>query len=424
MRKRLLLPLIIVCLLLPYVAAAQAGVGITLLVETGVTEDGRPICRAASLNDPGAKELYSHLKDDPRIQRAVEAYERVQIEKRDLLIDELRTAGLVQDELDVIKANTPIHPAYFVIDSTGQVNSSSVHGFEMVTRAGGRTSMENVPLVHVAVNSPTMQSKDLTRQARSLTHELGHCMMGVLYDGADDFPPTRYLGQPHWRGKVTDPGLALIEGWAEFCGPYFSEDQSKIIPIDAGDYSFNEDTGELKSYEEMVATEGVVASVFWDMMKSGSGISDPWQKIALIFHKHKPGSLADFERAFLTEYPKDARSFYEIMCRNTFMANISPAAASKYDDFIEGHISRADYVAWLKSIREESWASYRDSFTTRPAVASEAVYEWKYSIPEGGAVYTITPDTQQHRRGRETGGYERYLEYLDRAYRKRGTKIP
>ena len=414
------LPLIIVCLLFQSgLYAARADSGIVLLIETGVTDDGRPICREASSDNPGAQELLNYLESDPRIRKAAEAYTRMQIEKRDRLLEELRAAGLSEEEVAIVKDNTPIHPSYFAIDRTGQVNSSSIRGFDLTDGSGGHKTMDNVSLVHVAVNSPTMLSKNLTDRSRSLTHELGHCMMGTLYDGEENFPKSNFLGKPHWRGKVTDPGLALIEGWAEFIGPYFSGDQSKIIPIDAGDYSFNEDTGDLKSYDEMIATEGVVASIFWDMMKSDSGISDPWKKVGLVFQKHRPGSMADFERSFLAEYPDDARAVFDIMSRNTFMANISSEAAARYRDFMEGRISRDEYVAWLKEVREESWNSYQEQFASRRTTASEATYEWNFAVPETGAVYTDSVSPSSLDSETRTGGYEQYTEYLNRAFKKR-----
>jgi len=414
-----------VVLLTLIVVLAQAGycpvLGVSapsefvILMEIGKSDSGQPICREVSLDDPAAADLYGFIKGDPGIQNAVDTFHRVQVEKQERDLQELRAAGLSEEEIAVVRNSTPIHPAYFVIDSTGEVNSASVRGFELADGRGDRQPMPDVPLVHVAVNSPTMQSGNITRQVRSLAHELGHCMMGVLYEGAENFPQSDYLGKSHWRGKVTAPGLAMIEGWAEFTGPYFSGDESKIVSIDAGDFAFNEDSGELKSHSEMMATEGVIASIFWDMMKSDSGLQDPWIKIGTVFQKHRPETMEDFERAFLTEYPADAEAMYDIMCRNTFMASVSGEAAQKYRDFMEGRISRAEYVAWLKDAKESGWQEYQGRYVTRRAPTTP--YDWKVGTirtRDGREKYDTT--IIQDGADVKSGGYEMYLEMLNKNF--------
>jgi len=357
--KRLRVKFYILCLILLIANSVFAIPGDIVFVRTTDKPDVYVVC---SENDPLYRKAQAKVAADQRILLAVYNYKRVQSEIGLNLFNKLKKQGLSKKELKILAKKFETKPIYFCVSPSTGGNSMMTGNFTVVSKdVSGkrrRVKVSNGSVITLAMNGDTMKGPqgDIVR---SITHELGHAVMAVAYGGTRNFPKSRFLGKPHWHGKITDRGLAIIEGWAEFNGAYFCNEPWVTQPVDTGKFAAKA-PHTLKTYNEMMNTEGVNASIFFDIGKGTSGIKKGYRKMVKVFEEYRPKSMDEFVIAFSKMYPQDAAGIYKIFFLNTFGACVDEREATRmYRKFSRGQISEAEYLVWLNKTMQKGWIKFR-----------------------------------------------------------------
>ena len=127
----------------------------------------------------------------------------------------------------------------------------------------GAIEHELSPKVVINRNDPLFTGTDTGLQVQTIVHETGHGVMSQLY-GYDSLPETDWLGKAHAGGTVSDEQLAMIEGWAEFTGAFFTGDYTIANDPDNAladnRYAYKDiyTRTEVRTASEMKKTEGWV----------------------------------------------------------------------------------------------------------------------------------------------------------------------
>lgn len=158
------------------------------------------------------------------------------------------------------------------------------------------------------INIPAGREWDRT----AIFHEYGHSVMTALYGyNAQNLPKDNYQGE-HYIYTVSDLGLAMKEGWAEFFESLIDDNAFNVTAY------INKSSPNIESNRWWTGTpdgkgdnirgeivEGSVASVFWDIVDTTKsidethGIDDDEMELMLadlfsFMMKYKPLSIIDF----------------------------------------------------------------------------------------------------------------------------------
>lgn len=128
----------------------------------------------------------------------------------------------------------------------------------------------------------------------SISHEVGHAIMGELY-GRGNLP--RGGGGRHTLQSITNPGMAWIEGFAQFY---------------ASSVGANDDPDRLifdRNPRDALRSEGLVARVLIDMDKKYGSRED----IFAVMAETKPQNFADFLEAYIHKFPDRAEEVMRIL---------------------------------------------------------------------------------------------------------------
>ena len=280
-----------------------------------------PVFRTADSSDPWAKKLYDSIQSDPKLQEVLQLYRAAQDRSNRSYAERLRKEG--KSEADVEKALAArATPIYFILKdgkATPRMDSGSAF---IQTWKNGRidTDFQYVcPKVTIfseweGFRSP--KDKPFTDSERRdfanlVAHETSHAVMketyGYIPKGVNPFAA---IG--HWEGKETTQQLAFTEGYAEFMGAWYSGSDD----FSAGRYSKDEVSGMPKTAAENRRTEGVAASIFWDIAKGEGGIASGMVKIHQVLAARKPWTIEGFAKGFKELFPGDARAIDRIMRQN------------------------------------------------------------------------------------------------------------
>lgn len=196
-------------------------------------------------------------------------------------------------------------------------------------------------------------------------HENAHAIMFDMYGAfMDRVQKVSNIG--HDSAMISDGGLAYMEGWAEAfealygpANPLLSlkpEEREKYRiseflfgrqdPIRRQRYIWafqKEKTGLLKTGQQILHTEGVLAGVFYDILTSRA-IKDPFAKSLAVMYLAKPADMAQFMLAWAQMDPEDKRVLFRIFLENTNYATASNECRKLYYDY---------YQAKLKYVKKE-----------------------------------------------------------------------
>lgn len=191
-----------------------------------------------------------------------------------------------------------------------------------------------------------------------LCHELAHSIMFDMY-GKRFTLIQRVSTNGHDAPIITDKGLAYIEGWAEAfeaiyggANPHFKEKDRKKYniseflftrqdPIRRERYiwekPFGKKTGILKNGSQMMATEGVIASLFYDILTSRA-INAAFEKCVTTMLLYTPLNFEEFINKYLTLYPEDRQTILRIILENTKYGIMDNTARKLYYNYYQNKL--------------------------------------------------------------------------------------
>lgn len=305
-----------------------------------------PILKPLSTSDPRYTQLKSYIESNKGLQRTVQ----MQLQARDYKINQLKqdvTQGTKDPKFAQWLANDLKKPIYLEIGSSGSLYHDP-RGFVLAEQASnGQTTYRdnsNANRLVVPPNSEVFSGGMSDPSAASvMSHEIGHMIMDQLYE-TPNYPKTNYYG-PHSKNAITDEGFAISEGWAESIEALSTKDYHNTASswrikthknIADNKYVFKNqgvvkgvNDGILKTGSEMLSTEGVNASLFYDLMNSGK-VQAPYTKITHVFENAKPQTYRDFVKSYVKMYPEDRSQVIRQFLEKTHYATVDPSATAKY----------------------------------------------------------------------------------------------
>ena len=357
-----------------------------------------PVLRALESSDPRFQQLKTYIENNEGLRRTV----GMQIEARNYKINQLQKSvseGTKDPAFAQWLVNDLKKPVYLEIDESGYICHDS-SGFVLAERdASGQISYRdnsNVNRIVVAGNSEVFTGgmKDPSG-ASVISHEIGHMIMDQLYE-SPNYPATSYRGA-HSKNTVSDGGFAISEGWAEAIEALSTKEfranndvssswrletqnnieQNRYIFENQGVTGAVND-GILRSASDMLSTEGVNASLFYDLLDS-SDIQYPFSKVCQVFETAKPQNYTEFVHDFIEMFPEDRSSMIDQFLTNTKYATVDSGAQYRYKDLHDAqqaYLSASDPASksQLKAVYE---SKLRDYEALNESLYKQAVVEGK-----------------------------------------------
>jgi len=256
-----------VCLATTCRATPLADADVVIIVRSGTNADGSERFDVADSSDARAAHLWNYAQQNTAMQRVLQYYHDVQSTTGDdLTADE-------QEALSYYGGTTD--PVYIEIEEGGGGAYCDWKGRYTVELPNGQTTSVVSPKVVVRRNDAVFTGGDTSLQVQTLVHEIGHAIMSKHY-GYEKLPYTDWLTKEHAGGTTSDAKLALIEGWAEFIGAYFTgrytvaNDPTDALRDNRYAYTDIYTRTTLRSAGDMQKTEGWVATAFLNLIAEGA----------------------------------------------------------------------------------------------------------------------------------------------------------
>ncbi len=239
-------------------------------------------------------------------------------------------------------------------------------GVEIVdAKSGQRVGLETsvICLVDIDADGKKLFSVKDAQDNDTLDIVLGHeNAHGIMFDmyGRAFSAIQRVSTAGHDAPYITDLGLSYIEGWAEAFEAVYGPANPKLSEKDRKKYNisdflfgrqdpirrdryiwakyFGKKTGVLKNGLQLMATEGVVAGQFYDILTSKS-ISGAFEKCVTVMLLLQPQSYMDFIKGFAQMFPDDKRVVYRIMLEGLNYVPMDKKAASLYFDYYQAKLN-------------------------------------------------------------------------------------
>lgn len=354
-----------------------------------------PVLKALSNTDPRYVQLKGYIESNPGLRQTV----AMQVEARNFKIGEIQkdvSAGTKDQAFAQWLTNDLKKPVYLEVGNSGGIYHDP-RGFVLAEQAGnGQVSYRDNSGANRLVVPPNSEvfnggMKDPSA-ASVMSHEVGHMIMDQLYE-RPNYPKTSYYGS-HSKNSVTDEGFALSEGWAEALESistkeyHNSENPSWRIKthknIADNKYVFENmgvtsgpNDGLLKNGTAMLSTEGVNASLFYDILNNGR-IQAPYSKICQVFESSKPQTYREFVDNYIQKFPEDRSQMIKQFLDNTKYATADSNATIKYKEL---HDAQQAYLNSTDSASKAQLKSQYDSKLSEYNQWKEKVY--KQAVVEG-----------------------------------------
>lgn len=208
-------------------------------------------------------------------------------------------------------------------------------------------------------------------------HENTH---GIMYDlyGSHFRTIPRPSDNGHDGPIISDRGLAWIEGWAEAfealygpANPLLKEGRidpakyglaefqlTRQDPVRRERYIWNASakrrSGLLKTGAQLIATEGAVAAIVYDLLTSRA-VAHPFDKLCITMVSHHPQDLIELVRGLMETYPNDARTVARIFLENTRYATVDNEARNLYHAYYtakKAYVQKRTDIATYRSARD------------------------------------------------------------------------
>jgi uncharacterized protein YqgC (DUF456 family) len=373
-----------------------------------------PVLKALSNKDPRYVQLKSYIESNPGLRQTV----AMQVEARNYKINQLQnevTAGTTDPAFAQWLTNDLKKPVYLEVGNAGGIHHDP-RGFVMAEQAGdGQVAYRDNSQVNRLVVPPNSEvftggMKDPSA-ASVISHEVGHMIMDQLYE-RPNYPKTDYYGS-HAKNSVTDEGFALSEGWAEALEALSTKEhhnsanpswrikthkniaENKYVFENMGVTSGPND-GMLKNGQAMLSTEGVNASLFYDVLNNGR-IQAPYEKVVKVFESSKPQTYRDFVENYIQKYPEDRSQMVKQFLENTKYATVDSTATIKYKelhDAQQAYLNATDPAAktQLKLEYNSKLSEYKQ---WKDGLYKQAVVEGKIDgAIDGSRAYTDESQSQ------------------------------
>jgi|GEM_PF-3517571 len=214
-----------------------------------------------------------------------------------------------------------------------------------------------------------------------IAHENAHCTMYDMY-GTDIEKMDRRSNLGHDGPVISDRAVAYSEGWAEAfealygpANPILKLKESEREKYRISEFLFTRQdpvrrdryiwqnykgrkTGVLKNGAQILATEGVIAGIFYDILTS-KALNDPFGKSLSVMYLHKPMNFVEFINGWINEYSEDKPVIYRIFLENTNYATISNEARKLYFDYYQAKLK---YVQ--KQMDEKTFFGFKNKWTS------------------------------------------------------------
>lgn len=352
------------------------------------------VLKALPNTDPRYQQLKTYIENNPGLRQTVS----MQVEARNYKINKIESdvaRGTRDTEFAAWLVNDLKKPVYLEIGDAGGVHHDA-RGFALAEQASnGQISYRDnshVNRVVVPSNSEVFNGGMQDPSAASvIAHETGHMIMDQLYE-RNNYPETNYYGS-HSKNTVSDEGFALSEGWAEAIEAlstreYHDKPTSWRIEthknIAENKYVFKNqgvtkgpNDGILKNGMEMMTTEGVNASLFYDILNSNR-IQAPYSKVCQVFESSKPQTYRDFVDSYIQQFPEDRSQMIKQFLDNTKYATVDGNATTRYKEVHDAQ------QAWQNATDPSIKAQLKADYNRKVAgynEANEALY--KQAVVEG-----------------------------------------
>lgn len=349
-----------------------------------------PVLKSLSTADPRYQQLKTYIESNPGLRQTV----AMQVEARNYKISQIKsdlTAGTKDPDLAQWLVNDLKKPVYLEVGNSGGIHHDS-RGFALAEQGqNGQISYRdnsNVNRIVVPPNSEVFNGGMQDPSAASvMSHEVGHMIMDQLYE-RPNYPKTEYYGA-HSKNTVSDEGFALSEGWAEALEAlstkeYHDDASSWRLKthknIAENKYIFENqgvtqgvNDGILKAGTDMLSTEGVNASLFYEVLNGGR-IQAPFSKVCQVFENAKPQTYREFVDAYIQKFPEDRSQMIKQFLDNTKYATVDSSATTRYKELHDAQQAwqsatdptvksqlKSDYDAKLSSYKEWSEALYKQA---------------------------------------------------------------
>ena len=296
--------------------ASLANEHLVFLTKVGQDSYGNPLMRIADSSDPGLYALYQRLSQNQGVQRASASHQTAESQN---------LALATPPGYHSVSKPQPV----FIEVGSGSGTYNDWKGNFSIQDPSGRTTSYDHPRVVLDLNDSIFRSSDPSIVEQTVVHEISHGTMRMVY-GKDSLPNTEWLGRSHYGDLVTDGKLALIEGWAEFAGAYFTgrntiaEDPAEAINQNAYAYK---DNGTPKSPQELFQTEGWAATVMLHIANHPS-IHKGYEKLLTVMRANKPQDFNDLIRGFISKNPEYSKTIQEILAKDSLNQINAPLGGS------------------------------------------------------------------------------------------------
>lgn len=337
--------------------------------------DGKrlPLYKPLAANDPQRASVLAKLEGDGAIASLFTTFETARVTKLKALFSQF---GDKPEAYPFIERVT--RPLYFVVKTRGGIGISySGTGFLLENRVNGvpvLSDHRDVGAVFIPTTDPWVdEASEFSKfLVVPVVHEVGHQVMDVAYDGAQPADESQVVY--HYTNKPSGPSIAFKEGWAEFFeanlfrdSAHFDERGDLPLEIELRQDHAREmrliytnfgrkKAGEVKSGEELVATEGVVSGLFFNLLthrKMERGL----EKTIQVFHEARPRNYIEFIEAFLQRFPDDRKLALRIFLESTRYATVSRDVPRIYRD---GYVAKLAFLKAPPEQREALRATWHD----------------------------------------------------------------
>ncbi len=231
---------------------------------------------------------------------------------------------LGESQIKKMLDNYKPEPAYIVLNPNGEIEGVSFANKKpfgiLETDANGKTSISLKFAPFITLSADTINEiKTGDRWGyETFCHEMGHVIMYptngmVMYPrGISENIIESLKKEGHWKSKVTTAEFAFLEGWAEFNGSFFT---NQDITAD-----YTKKDGVLKTADEMSRTEGLCAQLLLNIANDKQINPDrdkAYQKMVDSMTKHKPTTFNSFLVNYIKDNPSEKEAIEKIMSDTT-----------------------------------------------------------------------------------------------------------
>lgn len=192
-----------------------------------------------------------------------------------------------------------------------------------------------------------------------VAHENAHAIMFDMY-GRAFIDIERPSTNGHDAPLITDLGMAYLEGWAEAFEAIYGPKNLRFKESDREKYNISEflftrqdpirrnryiwanhyrqRTGELKNALQMMSTEGMVASLFYDILTSRA-ITAAYEKCVGVMYYHKPLDFMEFIDSYIEQHPEDANVIRRIVLESTKYVTTCSKASKLYKNYYQSKVA-------------------------------------------------------------------------------------